>query len=243
MRTIIIGDVHGCATELAALLDRLGPTTDDQVIMVGDLVVRGPDPLGVLSLVRQIGAQVVRGNHEARLLRWRAAHRAQTGGTGSGLAGSEARLLKAKWLTQTAEQIDPEGWALIESLPLWIDLPAHDLRVVHAGLEPGVPLADQAERHLLTIRTVDQAGRPSDRREGGQRWGACYEGPPQVVFGHNADFKPQLHPWATGIDTGCVYGGALTALVLPAGEPVPELARRADALVTIPARQSYYPVD
>ncbi len=242
MRTIIIGDAHGCGWELATLLDRLGPTADDQVIMVGDLVVRGPEPLQVLRLVRTIGAQAVRGNHEDRLLRWRAARHARTQGTDQGLAASETRLLKAKWLTRTAEQIDEDGWALIESLPLSLDLPTHDLQVVHAGVEPGVPLANQAKRTLLTIRTIDDEGRPSELRDAGPLWGACYQGPPHIVFGHNANFKPQLHPWATGIDTGCVYGGALTAVVLPAGEAIPEIPRRPEVMVSVQARKAYYPV-
>ncbi len=242
MRTIIIGDVHGCGWELAALLDRLGPTEDDRVVMVGDLVVRGPEPLWVLRLVREIGAQAVRGNHEDRLLRWRAAQRDLASGAGNRLAASEARLLEAKWLTRTAEQVDEDGWALIESLPLWLDVPTDDLRVVHAGVQPGVPMDEQAAHTLLTIRTIDDAGRPSELRDGGRLWGAGYDGPPHVVFGHNADYEPQLHPWATGIDTGCVYGGSLTALVLRAGEPIPPLARRGEAMVSVKARSAHYSV-
>ena len=114
---------------------------------------------------------------------------------------------------------------------------------MHAGVLPGVPIAEQAARTLLYLRTVDDGGQPSDLRDGGELWGAGYTGPPHVVFGHNAEHRPQLHPWATGIDTGCVYGGALTALVLPGGEPVPEPRRRTEALVQVRARQAYYPID
>ena len=58
------------------------------------------------------------------------------------------------------------------------------------------------------MRTVDSRGRWSDEPDAGPLWGTVYVGPPHVIFGHNANTKPQLHPWATGIDTACVYGGA-----------------------------------
>src|SRR5215472_14519065 len=69
-RTLIVGDVHGCARELEALLSRLAFTDGDRLIFVGDLVARGPDALGVLSVVRRTKAVFVRGNHEDKLLRW-----------------------------------------------------------------------------------------------------------------------------------------------------------------------------
>jgi hypothetical protein len=67
-RSIFIGDVHSCAAELAELLSAVGVTTDDRVYFVGDLLTRGPDPLGVLQLFRTLRARSAVGNHEQRLL-------------------------------------------------------------------------------------------------------------------------------------------------------------------------------
>ena len=217
-RTIVVGDVHACARELGDLCNSLSITTEDRVFFVGDLIMRGPDPAGVMKLVHSLGARSVRGNHEERLLRWRESRH-----------DHEA-------LARTAKALSEEDWRFLEDEPLWIDLPEHELRIVHAGLDPSRPMEKQRRRVLLTCRTLDKRGRPSDRRDEGEPWGRRYQGPPHVVFGHNAQREPQIHPWATGIDTGCVYGGALTALVLERDEKVP-----ADRpLVRVPAHATYF---
>jgi hypothetical protein len=218
---VVVGDVHGCAAELAELFDRVALATDDRVVLVGDLVLKGPDSGGVMKLVRALGAQSVRGNHDERLLSLRAAN-------------------ELSREPEVAAQLDDADWRYLAALPLWLDCP--ELRVVHAGLEVGVPIEEQAPRTLLTTRTIDPQGRASDARDGGKPWGALYQGPPHVVFGHNALPEPQVHAWATGLDTGCVYGGRLTALVLPAGADVPPPADRRDALVSVPARRAHAPL-
>jgi hypothetical protein len=240
-RTIVIGDVHGCARELGALLDKLGPVRGDRVFMVGDLVMRGPSPNDVLRMVREVGGIAVRGNHEWRLLRWRELQdrRGPKRDTAE-LTPYDERILGNKMLRATAAEIDDEGWAQIEAMPLWLEIPEQELLVVHAGLVPGVPLGKQLERNLLHMRGLTKDGEPTERRDEGVLWGKRYEGPLHVVFGHNANTKPQLHRHATGIDTGCVYGGKLTALVLPEGRTVPKGAEaRKKLLVSVKARRTY----
>jgi hypothetical protein len=214
-RTIVVGDVHGCRAELDALLDRLAFALGDRLVFVGDLVSRGPDSLGVLAIARRTGAHVVRGNHEAKLLAWLRAK-------------PERRrdLPISKHHAQIAERMTESDWSVVAQSSLWLDLPEHDLRVVHAGVVPGVPIDRQDEKNLLHMRCLTARGEASDEKWGdAPLWGARYEGPPHVVFGHNALTDVQLHPWATGLDTGCVYGGTLTALVLHAGERMPRGAR------------------
>ncbi len=207
-RTIVVGDVHGCRAELERLLSAVRLAPGDRLVFVGDLVARGPDSLGVLEVVRQTGAQVVRGNHEAKLLAWRSAR-------------PELRcdLPISKHHAELAASLREEDWQLLARSTLWVDLPAHGLRVVHAGVVPGVAIERQAERNLLHMRCLTADGEASeDKWSDAPLWGSRYSGPPHVVFGHNARAEAQLHRWATGIDTGCVYGGSLTALVLQEGE-------------------------
>ncbi|KYF82130.1 hypothetical protein BE11_13780 [Sorangium cellulosum] len=226
-RTIIIGDVHGCRDELARLIEHVGFASGDRVVMVGDMIVRGPDPCGTLDLLRELGAISVRGNHEDRLLRWRAG-RSDPRGEPLGELSKE-----------TAQQLRKRDWAWLETLPYWLDLPEHGLRVVHAGMIPGLPIERQDPHTLMYVRCLGRYGEPVERRGGKTLWGQTYQGPPHVVFGHNARSEPQMHAWATGIDTGAVYGGRLTAMVLHDGERVPPPASRGEVLVSVPSRRRY----
>ena len=124
-------------------------------------------------------------------------------------------------------KLEDEDWAQLESLPLRITLDDHGIWIVHGGLVPGIPFEKQDPWMVTHIRSISEDGEPSSKR--GPLWGARWQGPPHVVFGHNARKNPQLHPHATGIDTACVYGEHLTALVLPEGSEVPPPKDRPDA--------------
>ncbi|MDI1447877.1 metallophosphoesterase [Polyangium sp. 6x1] len=226
-RTVVVGDLHGCRDELEDLLGHVGFGAGDRLISVGDLVVRGPDPAGTIDLLRKHHARVVRGNHEDRLLRYRQAPPNAVPQLGS-LQREVVRALRRR------------HWDFLASLPLWIDLPEHGLRVVHAGVDPTVPIERQSPRTLMYVRSLNVSGAPEERR-GSILWGERYVGPPHLVFGHNALERPQIHRDATGIDTGCVYGGRLTAMVLRAGEHPPPPEDRWSVLVSVPARRTYYP--
>ena len=225
-RSIFIGDVHSCAAELAQLLSAVAVTNDDKVFFVGDLFTRGPDALGVMSLFRAVRGRSAVGNHEQRLLAAR--HASQRGEPGPKLGASHAEV---------ATQFSDDDWAVLESFPLWIDVPENGIRVVHAGIVPGVPFEQQDPWLLTHIRSIMPDGKPSEKW--GTLWGSTYRGAPHIVFGHNARRVPQLHPDATGLDTACVYGGALTALVLPEGSAPPPPDSRMDALISVRAARAY----
>ncbi|NOJ81987.1 metallophosphoesterase [Myxococcus xanthus] len=214
MRTLFIGDVHGCAEELDALLTQCAWRPDDRVVLVGDLVAKGPDSAGVVRRAREQGFLAVRGNHDAHVLRWHAGR------------GPRGKKLKPEH-QQVLDTLTPEDWAWLESQPLYRFFPELNVVAVHGGLVPGVPLEAQKEDELLNLRSILPDGTPSKRVDAGAPWASLWQGPQLVIFGHDAMRGIQRHPHAVGLDSGCVYGGKLSAYVMPEGRLVSVLAKRA----------------
>lgn len=219
-RTLVIGDVHGCSDELAELVRTFERGPDDAIVLVGDLVAKGPDSRGVLAFVRELGARSVLGNHDARVLHHRQA--LEAGHRPRPLGPDHAVLL---------EQFDAADFALLASLPLWLRLPEHGALVVHAGCLPGVPLEQQDPELLLNMRTIRPDGSGSRKPHDGVLWASLWPGPEFVLFGHHAAQGLQRHPYALGLDTGCVYGHRLTGCVLPERRLISVAARRTYAKV------------
>jgi hypothetical protein len=227
-RTIVIGDVHGCLAELEELLAAAAPGPSDRLVFLGDLLDRGPDPVGVLHRVRALGADCVLGNHEEKHLRY-AAHEARR--RSEPRYRNPMRPFDPKRAAEHA-RLTHEDLLWLAALPRWLSLGGGWI-AVHGGFLPGVPLAAQPSEWTLRLRYVDEAGRPVPREAGEngtpgvRRWAEAWTGPSSVVYGHFPDElgaprrdEPRPGVVCMGIDTGCVYGGALTALVLPGSEVV-----------------------
>ena len=207
-RNIVIGDVHGCLAELIDLLAKLAPARDDQLIFLGDLVNRGPDSHGVVSLVRSLpNALSLLGNHEQRLLQYRKER--------------EPKILKDyDW--ETVRQLDEQDWKYLQGMKLTYSLPEFQTVCVHGGFLPNLPWDKQGADIVTRIQVIDNEGNPRKRTEApmGRDWADEWEVPPFVVYGHSP--RPDVHrrPWSLGLDTGCVYGGYLSACILPEREIV-----------------------
>lgn len=224
-RTIVVGDVHGCREELESLVKACGWSSGERLVLVGDLVAKGPDSVGVIGRLREWHALAVMGNHDAHVLHLHDIQR--------GRAKDDGREVKPEH-QQVVDTLTANDWRYLEALPLYRRLgPEHaggaDTVVVHAGVVVGVPIERQDREHLLTLRSI-RDGEPTKKLKG-KPWASLWTGPEQIVFGHDAFRGLQQYDFATGLDSGCVYGGQLTALVLP--------ERR---LVSVPARRAYLPL-
>lgn len=212
-RIIAIGDIHGCHEEFADLLSRIGLERHDQLVLVGDLVNRGPDSAGVIDLARRHRAISLLGNHERRLLEFRR---------------TKDRAPLKETDEQTLEQLKPEHWAYLETMPLTHHVPELNTVFVHGGFLPGTPWQKQPAEVVTRIQVIDAEGRARKRADcaNGQPWADLWSGPPFVVYGHTP--RPDIYKlkWSVGIDTACAMGGQLTAYLLPERRFVQVKARR-----------------
>lgn len=216
----IIGDIHGCGDELEELLGKLGGR---KVIFLGDLVDRGPripDVLRIaMDMVEEGKALCVPGNHDDKLKRW--------------LQGKRVRI--AHGLEQSIEQLEdhPRRFrrrvlAFLEGLVSHYVLDGGRLVVAHAGLKEEMHgrTAGQVRSFAMYGETTgesDEFGLPIRLN-----WAAGYRGSATVVYGHTPVHRPEWLNNTINIDTGCVFGGRLTALRYPELE-----------LVSVPARRIY----
>jgi len=235
----IIGDVHGCCEELTSLLTSLGydiqpsdsgfgvtvaPPPGRKAIFVGDLVDRGPDVAGVLRIAISMSAAgtalCVPGNHDIKLLRK--------------LHGRDVKLNHG--LAETLEQLDRETPEFRKQVAEFIDsMVSHymfdegKLVVAHAGMKESMQgRGSGAVRSFAmfgeTTGESDEYGLPV-RFD----WAAEYRGKALVVYGHTPVPDAEWFNNTICIDTGCVFGGKLTALRYPEKE-----------LVSVPAQRTYF---
>ena len=211
MRTLFIGDIHGCAREFEQLLSDLEFQRDtDLLYLTGDAFSRGPDPSAVWELIHDTGARMVLGNHDYRL-----ADRLRRHLSGAAVPTQSRDTLKT--LGKTLEALAPCADALIpwlESLPLWIDDP--EFLLVHAGINPEKGFHGTNADEFLVIRTWP----PADGIVG-PRWHDAYEPSGKlIIFGHDAPGglvikrRDDGSPYVIGLDSGCIYGGQLSGYVL-----------------------------
>lgn len=207
-----IGDIHGCRKALVDLLERIPFQPGDELVFLGDYIDRGPQSREVVEYLlanRKPGWRFLRGNHEQLLLDWldgvkpgaaaawllnggRQTLQSYTGRADLGeIRDDEAERLK--------RSVPPEHVEFFRKLPFFHD--TQDVYFCHAGINLDKPLLRQAPDDLMWTRkkfTLDP--RPT---------------PKLVVHGHTAVSQVDLSGDRINIDTGCVYGGFLTAIALP----------------------------
>jgi serine/threonine protein phosphatase 1 len=212
-RLIAIGDIHGCHEEFSELLRLIDLQPDDRLVLLGDLVNRGPNTPRVLELARAHRAISLLGNHELRLLNYRRTR--------------DLKFVKENDL-ETFDQLTAEDWTYLENMLLTYEDPDLNLVCVHGGFLPDIFWSKQPAEIITRIQVVDAAGQPCKRAEAPEApsWADLWNGPPFVVYGHTPRAEIYKRKWSVGIDTACAMGGHLTAFILPEKRFVQVKARR-----------------
>ncbi|XP_066936307.1 bis(5'-nucleosyl)-tetraphosphatase PrpE [asymmetrical]-like [Clytia hemisphaerica] len=207
-KLFFIGDVHGCLDELKELLQKVNErfSTEEYLpIFVGDLVNKGPENVGSLQYVRNLEHFAVKGNHDAAALR-------------------EVLMIEkhndydppARW--QWVKGLNCDDIDYLKELPYTLSFPDFNAIVVHAGLLPKVDLENQSIKDMILMRNIVELDaenyQSAESLDQGKPWASLWPGPEHIYFGHDARRKFQSYEFATGLDTGCVYGNQLTGLLL-----------------------------
>ncbi len=202
-RLIAIGDIHGHAKALAAILKRVRPTPEDTLVILGDFVDRGPDTKGVmdqlLALEGQCHLVTLMGNHEEMVL----AAREGRSDFELGEVGGDAAM-DSYGPGRTTNVIPREHWAFLERLPLYYETASHFF--VHANYAPNQHFRDQGSQTLLWLDLADLPG-------------PHFSGKTAIV-GHTPQKDGRVLDLGhlKCIDTFCGHGGLLTALDVGSGQ-------------------------
>lgn len=193
-RLIVYGDIHGCLSRFRTLREKLAIRSSDTEICVGDLVNKGSQIIELLNFVMDNEILSVRGNNEQRLL--------------NVYNGSQKINSLSPLERQIYKDLKPKHWNFLENLPFFLRFDA--ITIVHAGLKNDMDLdnlSNKQKQEVISMRAITHNDKTSF-------WSDFYDGDNGfVVFGHQASNNPIVAKFAIGIDTGCVYGGKLTAAI------------------------------
>jgi bis(5'-nucleosyl)-tetraphosphatase (symmetrical) len=250
---VAVGDVHGCIEELDELLKTIQYNPSQmRLVFLGDLVDRGPDSVACVRRVRELGAECIMGNHEEKQIRW---YKHEMNRLMTGKANPMKPLAPADAAANAA--LSDDDWTWLTALPVKLHI-GDNWWAVHAGCEPKFTLERQNKSQIMRVRYVDERGTGKalgpnlSQPEGTQYWDQLWKGPESIIYGHCVhDLKypritnVSLDVSCVGIDTGCVFGGHLTAALFQREFPqegggVAKYDRFRIQYVQVPAKQKYF---
>ncbi len=204
-RTFVIGDIHGCSQALADLLKIMEPIhAGDTIVFIGDYIDRGPDSKGVVDIILNLRKKHPRvitlmGNHEFMFINALKGNGVKECLAMGGDTTFRSYGMPLDSLQDIHAKIPTEHLIFFQELLLYCE--DQDYIYVHAGLQPGLHLTQQSMDWLLWARE--------------NFIGLTHDFGKKVIYGHTPFDKPKTDANKIGIDTGAVYGGHLTCLILP----------------------------
>ena len=203
-KIILFGDIHGCYEEWRELIEKINPDKKDLLISVGDLICKGPSSKKTLDFAMSLpNLQCVVGNHELHFLRaWKA-----------NKLDELTKDYQQRALLEMEKDLN-RYMKWIETWPFYLDLP--ECLVVHAGVRSGISLAKQSQEELCNLRNLEDES----------PWHEHYQDKKLIVYGHWARQGLCIKENSIGLDSGCVYGKQLSAVILPERKIVQIQAKR-----------------
>lgn len=239
MKFDIIGDIHGCYTELLDLIEKLDYQMDSgipkhpngrRLAFVGDAMDRGPDSINVLKMLFAMqDANILTyspGNHCNKLYRFAKGNSVQV------THGLETTVAELDAMPSDKRKSFLDRYKrFYEAIPLYHSLANGNLIVAHAGIKEemvNIPISDQIQVFVLYGDITGK--RLPDGRPVRRDWAKHYKGKAFIVYGHTPVNEPRIVNQTVNIDTGCVFGGSLTALRYPEME-----------IISVPSLQPHIP--
>jgi len=232
-----IGDVHGCYDELCALFAKLGYTAEKGIyvhpdgripVFLGDITDRGPNSIAVIKLVYEMVVKQKRGlyipgNHCNKLYRYFLGNKVKL------VHGLETTVAEVDELPREEQNKLARSFiALYEHAPLYLELQDVQAIAAHAGIKESL-IGKHDKKTQSFVLYGDTTGEfLPDGRPIRRDWAQKYHGDMWIVYGHTPVETPRFKNHTVNIDTGCVFGGALTAFRLPE-----------ETTVSVPSQQPY----
>lgn len=207
-KLIIYGDIHGCFDEFVKLRATIHPSQNDIEICVGDIITKGFDSIKTLRYIRDNNILSVLGNHEDRILRYLIHQK----------SSKKNPIILDQDENAIVQELTNDDILFLKSFPLFLRF--DNITIVHGGLQNNLDLdrlTKREQQKVLRLRYLDKDGHfvvlGAETNES-VFWTDIYDGSNGfVVYGHQHFDEPRINKYSIGIDTGCVYGNKLSAVV------------------------------
>lgn len=207
-KLIIYGDIHGCYDEFISLRNQINPHKDDIEVCVGDIITKGKDSIKTLDFIIENNIKSVLGNHEDKIIRYLNHQK----------SNKKNPIILDEDEQNIVNNLSQKHIEFLQNLPL--SLRFGDITIVHGGVQNYMNLDDLSKKDyqkILRMRYLDSNGNYltlGQEDENSTFWADIYDGNQGfVVYGHQWSKEIRKSKFALGIDTGCVYGNKLTAIV------------------------------
>ena len=209
-KLIIYGDIHGCYVEFISLRNQINPQKDDIEVCVGDIITKGKNSVRTLNFIIKNNIKSIRGNHEDKIIRY-LNHKKSNKKNPIVLDNDEQNII---------DNLTEKHIQFLENLPLFLRF--ENITIVHGGLQNHMNLDNLSKKDkqkILRLRYLDENyeflayGKEDEKSI---FWADLYDGNQGfIVYGHQWFQEIKKSKFGLGIDTGCVYGNQLSAIVFP----------------------------